>query len=161
MSDTCAAITVRGKRYPTQLMCAALEVSASCFGVPVQRAFTPPSPRAVRWSRRCLIVQRMSRRGNSSASAVAETFFATQEHELLATADFQSRHESEHAIATSIDDWYNSVRRHSTPSYLSPKQYERRLRAADTAASRTRPFLWVESSSFSGARVSAAILNRM
>ena len=80
------------------------------------------------------VVQSMSRRGDCWDNAVAESFFATLEHELLATADFYSHHEAEHAIATFIDDWYNPVSRHSTLGYVSPMQYERQLRAADKAA---------------------------
>ena len=39
------------------------------------------------------IVQSMSRRGDCWNNAVAESFFATLKHELLATADFHSHHE--------------------------------------------------------------------
>lgn len=63
-----------------------------------------------------------------SINAVAESFFATLEHELLAAADFHSHREAERAIAAFIDDWYNPVRRHSTLDYVSPMQYERQLR---------------------------------
>lgn len=74
------------------------------------------------------VVQSMSRRGNCWDNAVAESFFATLEHELLAAADFHSHHEAERAIAAFIDDWYNPVRRHATLGYVSPMQYERQLR---------------------------------
>ena len=80
------------------------------------------------------VVQSMSRRGDCWDNAVAESFFATLEHELLTTADFHSHREAEHAIAALIDDWYNPVRRHSTLGYLSPMQYERQLRIAGKAA---------------------------
>ena len=80
------------------------------------------------------VVQSMSRRGDCWDNAVAESFFATLEHELLATADFHSHREAERAIAAFIDDWYNPVRRHSTLGYVSPMQYERHLRIAGKAA---------------------------
>ena len=80
------------------------------------------------------VVQSMSRRGDCWDNAVAESFFATLEHELLGTADFYSHREAERAIAAFIDDWYNPVRRHSTLGYVSPMQYERHLRAAAKAA---------------------------
>jgi putative transposase len=80
------------------------------------------------------VVQSMSRRGDCWDNAVAESFFATLEHELLATADFHSHREAERAIAAFIDDWYNPVRRHSTLGYVSPMQYERHLRLAGKAA---------------------------
>lgn len=73
------------------------------------------------------IVQSMSRRGDCWDNAVAESFFATLEHELLATADFHSHREAERAIAGFIDDWYNPTRRHSALGYVSPLQYERQL----------------------------------
>ena len=80
------------------------------------------------------VVQSLSRRSDCRDNAVAESFFATLEHELLATADFYSHHEAEHAIAAFIDDSYNPERRHSTLGCVSPMQYERHLRAADKAA---------------------------
>jgi putative transposase len=69
----------------------------------------------------------MSRTGDCWDNAVAESFFATLEHELLATADFHSHREAERAIAEFIDGWYNPERRHSTLGYVSPMQYERQL----------------------------------
>ena len=69
----------------------------------------------------------MSRRGDCWDNAVAESFFATLEHELLATADVHSHREAERAIAGCIDDWYNPTRRHSALGYVSPLQYERQL----------------------------------
>ncbi len=73
------------------------------------------------------VVQSMSRRGDCWDNAVAESFFATLEHELLASADFHSHREAERAIADFIDDWYNPTRRHSALGYVSPMQYERQL----------------------------------
>ena len=80
------------------------------------------------------VVPSMSRRGNCWDNAVAESFFATLEHELLATSDFHSHREAERAIATFLDDWYNPERRHSTLGYVSPMQYERHLRHTGKAA---------------------------
>ena len=80
------------------------------------------------------VVQSMSRRGDCWDNAVAESFFATLEHELLALADFHSHREAERAIAEFIDDWHNPVRRHSTLGYVSPMQYERQLRQSAKAA---------------------------
>jgi transposase InsO family protein len=69
----------------------------------------------------------MSRKGDCWDNAVAESFFSTLEHELLADADFHSRHEAQHAIFEFIEVWYNRERRHSTLGYVSPVQYERQL----------------------------------
>ena len=73
------------------------------------------------------LVQSMSRKGDCWDNAVAESFFATLEHELLADADFHSRCEAERAIFEFIEVWYNRERRHSTLGYVSPVQYERQL----------------------------------
>ena len=72
----------------------------------------------------------MSRKGNCWDNAVAESFFATLEHELLAAADFPSRQAARRAIFAFIEVWYNRERRHSSLGYVSPMEYERRLRAA-------------------------------
>jgi putative transposase len=80
------------------------------------------------------MVASMSRRGDCWDNAVAESFFATLEHELLATSDFHSHREAERAIADFIDGWYNPERRHSTLGYVSPMQYERQLRHMARAA---------------------------
>lgn len=50
-------------------------------------------------------VQSMSRRGDCYDSAVAESFFATLEHELLADADFASHDEARRAIFEFAEAW--------------------------------------------------------
>jgi hypothetical protein len=73
---------------------------------------------------------------------VAESFFATLEHELLADAASASREAARRATVEFIVVRYNGERRHSSLGYLSPVQYEQRLRQAArqvTAAYTTRP----------------------
>lgn len=72
----------------------------------------------------------MSRTGNCWDNAVVESFFATLEHELLATRTFGSHHAARRAIFEYIEVWYNRQRRHSSLGYVSPAEYEQRLRAA-------------------------------
>jgi putative transposase len=79
-------------------------------------------------------VQSMSRRGDCLDNAVAESFFATLEHELLAEADFASRDAARRAIFDFIEVWYNGERRHSSLGYVSPVQYERQLARSARAA---------------------------
>jgi transposase InsO family protein len=79
-------------------------------------------------------VQSMSRKGDCWDNAVAESFFATLEHELLADADFTGPREAHVAVAAFIDEWYNPERRHSTLGYVSPIAYEQQLRRADRPA---------------------------
>jgi transposase InsO family protein len=78
--------------------------------------------------------QSMSREGDCWDNAVAESFFATLEHELLTDADFRTRHAAHTAVAAFIESWYNAERRHSTLGYVSPLQYERQLAQSARAA---------------------------
>jgi transposase InsO family protein len=72
----------------------------------------------------------MSRPGDCWDNAVAESFFATLEFELLAHATWRTRDDARRAIFAYIETWYNPRRRHSTLGYLSPAQYEHQLRMA-------------------------------
>jgi transposase InsO family protein len=79
-------------------------------------------------------VASMSRRGDCYDNAVAESFFATLEHELLADADFASRDAARRAIFEFIVVWYNGERRHSSLGYVSPVAYEQHLTAQPARA---------------------------
>ena len=72
----------------------------------------------------------MSRRGNCYDNAVAESFFATLERELIDRRDWPTRAEAARAIFDYIATWYNTRRLHSTLNYQSPAAYERHLRRA-------------------------------
>jgi len=72
----------------------------------------------------------MSRRGNCWDNAVAESFFATLELELLVHHDWHTRDAARQAIFKYIEAWYNPRRRHSTLAYVSPATYEQRRAAA-------------------------------
>ncbi len=72
----------------------------------------------------------MSRKGDCWDNAVAESFFATLEHELLAEADFPSRQAARRTLFEFIEVWYHRERRHSSLGYVSPTEYEERLKAA-------------------------------
>ncbi len=80
----------------------------------------------------------MSRRGDCYDNAVAESFFATLEHELLAETDFGSRAEARQAIFVFIEVWYNRERRHSSLGYVTPVAYEAQLAEAELAAQVSR-----------------------
>lgn len=73
------------------------------------------------------MVPSMSRRANCYDNAVAESFFATLEWELIERSDWRTRDEARRAIFEYIECWYNPKRRHSSLGYLSPAEYERRL----------------------------------
>lgn len=73
------------------------------------------------------IVASMSRKGDCWDNAVAESFFATLELELIINSDWHTRDEARRAIFRYIETWYNRERRHSTLGYLSPVAYEKEL----------------------------------
>ena len=72
----------------------------------------------------------MSRRGDCWDNAVAESFFATLERELIDRSDWRTRAEAAQAIFDYIATWYNTRRLHSTLNYQSPAAYERQLPTA-------------------------------
>lgn len=77
------------------------------------------------------ILASMSRKGDCWDNAVAESFFATLEWELILQSDWLTRAEARRAIFQYIEGWYNRERLHSTLGYRSPITYEREvLRAA-------------------------------
>lgn len=73
------------------------------------------------------IVASMSRRANCYDNAVAESFFATLEWELIDRCDWRTRDEARLTIFECIECWYNQKRRHSSLGYLSPAEYEEQL----------------------------------
>ena len=72
----------------------------------------------------------MSRKGNCWDNAVAESFFATLEWELIARRKWRNPDEARHDIFAYIETWYNRRRRHSSLDYRSPAQYETQLHNA-------------------------------
>jgi transposase InsO family protein len=72
----------------------------------------------------------MSRKGDCYDNAVAESFFATLEFELIMRHDWHSRDEARRSIFRYIETWYNRKRRHSTLGYVSPAVYEAQLQVA-------------------------------
>jgi transposase InsO family protein len=80
------------------------------------------------------IVASMSKKGDCWDNAVAESFFATVETELIFEADWPTRDAARQAIFAYIETWYNRERRHSSLGYRSPAQYERDVLARGHAA---------------------------
>lgn len=79
------------------------------------------------------VIASMSRRGNCWDNAVAESFFATLERELIDDADWATHEEARGAIFEFIEIWYNRQRRHSTLGYMTPVAYEEKLRLKTAA----------------------------
>jgi transposase InsO family protein len=76
----------------------------------------------------------MSRKGNCWDNAVAESFFATMEWELVEREDWHMRAMAKRDTAEYIGTWYNTQRRHSSLAYLCPAEYEARLAFTAKAA---------------------------
>jgi putative transposase len=80
------------------------------------------------------VIASMSRKGNCWDNAVAESFFATVEIELIQDEDWHTRNEARGAIFEFIEVWYNRQRRHSSLGYLTPAEFDKRLREATRAS---------------------------
>ena len=58
-------------------------------------------------------------------NAMAESFFASLECELIDRRSFKTKTEARLAVFTWIEGWYNPRRRHSGLGYRSPVNFER------------------------------------
>src|SRR5271166_5028564 len=63
--------------------------------------------------------------GDAYDNAMAESFFATLECELLDRRRFKTQAEARMALFAFIEGFYNPRRRHSALGYLSPMAFER------------------------------------
>jgi len=66
----------------------------------------------------------MGSTGDCFDNAVAESFFATLEKDLLGRRSFATRQEARTAVFDYIETFYNPIRLHSTLDYRSPVEYE-------------------------------------
>jgi putative transposase len=80
------------------------------------------------------IRQSMSRKGNCWDNAVAESFFASLEWELIERSQWSTRAQAGRAVVEYVEGWYNPERRHSSLGYRSPAQYEAQLTLTPRAA---------------------------
>jgi putative transposase len=79
--------------------------------------------------------------GDAYDNAMAESFFASLERELLSRRRFKTQAEAKMAVFELIEGWYNPHRRHSSLGYRSPVNYERaheRSNASDKSFYRLR-----------------------
>ena len=76
--------------------------------------------------RRAGIILSMGSAGDCYDNAMAESFFATLECELIARTRWRTHTEARMAVFDYIEGFYNPRRRHSALAYLSPAEYERR-----------------------------------
>jgi putative transposase len=71
------------------------------------------------------VMPSMGSLGDAYDNAMAESFFASLERELLNRRRFKSQAEARMAVFEWIEGWYNPHRRHSSLGYRSPVNYER------------------------------------
>lgn len=89
------------------------------------------------FGRRCRelgIAQSMGSVGDCFDNAMAESFFATLECELLDRRPFKTRRAARTGIFEFVEGWYNPHRRHSALGQISPVEFERRAHEAKRAA---------------------------
>jgi putative transposase len=75
----------------------------------------------------------MGSTGDCYDNALAESFFATLECELVDRGRWRTHAEARLAVFDYIEGFYNPRRRHSALGYLSPATFEHRRRPAQTA----------------------------
>ena len=80
------------------------------------------------------LVASMSKKGDCWDNAVAESFFASLETELIQEANWDTRAAARQAIFEYVEAWYNRERRHSSLGYRSPVQYEAEVFTSRVAA---------------------------
>jgi putative transposase len=88
---------------------------------------------SVQFGKRCQDVgvrPSMGSVGDAYDNAMAESFFATLECELLDRRRFKTQAEAKMAVFDWIEGWYNPRRRHSSLGRVSPLTYEQRYAAA-------------------------------
>lgn len=74
--------------------------------------------------------QSMGSVGDCFDNALAESFFASLECELIDRSAFQNRADAQLAVFDYIEGWYNPHRRHSALGLLSPINFEHQAQAA-------------------------------
>jgi putative transposase len=72
--------------------------------------------------------------GDSYDNAMAESFFASLECELIDRSRWRTFGEARMAVFDYLECFYNPRRRHSALGYLSPVDYERRRHPSRTTA---------------------------
>jgi transposase InsO family protein len=75
-----------------------------------------------------LVTQSMSRKGNCWDNAVAESFFKTLKSELIYTIEPTTIAEAKVNVFEFIEIWYNRKRMHASLGYLTPVEYEEKLK---------------------------------
>ena len=92
---------------------------------------------SIAFGRRCRkagIALSMGSTGDCFDNAMAESFFASLETELIDRSSWRTRAEARLAVFDDSEAFYNTLRRRSALDYLSPAEFERRYRSETIAA---------------------------
>ena len=95
--------------------------------------------------------------GDCFDNAMAESFFATLECELLDRTTLSTHAEARAAVFEFVEGWYNTRRRHSALGYVSPLEFER-LQAAGPVDAFQAPTSLLEPGSPAPTRVVTGVL---
>jgi hypothetical protein len=111
---------------------------ATSFIKVLRRPLEPAQYTCIAFGKRCRdtgVRPSMGSVGDAYDNAMAKSFFATLECELLDRRTFKTQAEARMAVFEFIEGFYNPRRRHSSLGYLSPVDYERHhTRQADPGA---------------------------
>jgi putative transposase len=103
-------------------------IITTSFGEVLQRSVESAQYTSYAFGKRCReagVMPSMGSVGDAYDNAMAESFFASLERELLNRRRFKSQAEAKMAVFEWIEGWYNPHRRHSALGYRSPVNYER------------------------------------
>jgi putative transposase len=94
----------------------------------LQRLLEPKQYTSIAFGHRCKemgVRPSMGTVGDADDNAMAESFFASPECELIARRSWKTKTEARLAVFTWIESWYNPRRRHSGFNYQSSSNFER------------------------------------
>jgi putative transposase len=84
------------------------------------------------------VVCSMNRSGNVWDNAAMESFFSSMKTERIGKNVYRTRDAARADVFDDIEQFYNTVRRHSTIGYLSPVEFERKVGLAQLPVPETR-----------------------
>jgi putative transposase len=87
------------------------------------------------------IMPSMGSVGDCYDNAMAESFWATLEREVLSQRCFRTHAEARRAVFEWLEGWYNPHRRHSSLGYRSPMNYERHALKQQAAELKIAPII--------------------
>lgn len=82
--------------------------------------------------------------GDTYDNAMGESFLNSLEFELIDRHSWKNKTEARLAIFTWIESWYNPTCRHFGLEYLSPNNFERKLKEQNQIATNYNPLTQVE-----------------